>query len=91
VERRVVCQETLGRICPPPRRPRRRTRVEEKRLIKSDITRNAHPTANGVPTPITLVLITVGKKHTLNRLSGQFGALARGQKNIENTTKGAKS
>jgi hypothetical protein len=42
------------------------TRVEGTRLIKSDITRNAHPTANGVPTPITLVLIAVAKKHTLN-------------------------
>jgi hypothetical protein len=49
--------------------------------------RNAHPMANGVPTPIALVLITVAKKHTLNRLSGQFGALARGQKNIANATK----
>jgi hypothetical protein len=53
--------------------------------------RNAHSTANGVPTSIALVLITVAKKHTLNRLSGQFGALARGQKNIANATKRAKS
>jgi hypothetical protein len=43
--------------------------------------------ANGVPTSIALVIITVAKKHTLNRLSGQFGAFARGQKNIANATK----
>jgi hypothetical protein len=40
------------------------TRVEGTRLIKRDITRNVHPTANWVPTPIALVLITVAKKHT---------------------------
>jgi hypothetical protein len=44
-------------------------RIGGTRLIKSDITRNTHPTANGVPTPITLVLIILAKKHTLNRLS----------------------
>jgi hypothetical protein len=33
---------------------------------------------------------TVAKKHTLNRLNDQFGALARGQKNIANATKRAK-
>jgi hypothetical protein len=44
-----------------------------------------------VPTPIALVLITIAKEHTLNGLSGQFSALARGQKNITNTTKRAKS
>jgi hypothetical protein len=49
--------------------------------------RNAHLTANGVPTSIALVLITVAKKDTLNRLSGQFSALARGQKNIADATK----
>jgi hypothetical protein len=43
--------------------------------------------ANGVPTSIALVLITIAKKHTLNRLSGQFGTLVRGQKNIANATK----
>jgi hypothetical protein len=37
------------------------------------------------------VLITVAKENTLNRLSGQFGALARGQKNIANATKRAES
>jgi hypothetical protein len=42
---------------------------------------------NGVPTLIALVLIIVAKEDTLNRLSGQFGALARAQKNITNTTK----
>jgi hypothetical protein len=67
------------------------TRVEGTRLIKLDIMRNAHPTANWVPTPISLVLIIVAKKHTLNRLSGQFGALARNQKNIANATKRANS
>jgi hypothetical protein len=65
--------------------------VEGTRLIKLDVTGNAHPMANGVPTPISLVLITVAKKHTLNRLSDQFGLLARGQKNIANATKRAKS
>jgi hypothetical protein len=63
------------------------TWVEGSRLIKLDITRNAHPTANRVPTSIALVLITVAKKDILNRLSGQFGALARGQKNIADATK----
>jgi hypothetical protein len=67
------------------------TRVEGTRLIKLDVTRNAHSMANWVPTPIALVLITVFKKHTLNRLSGQFGVLTRGQKNIANATKRAKS
>jgi hypothetical protein len=57
------------------------------RLIKRDITRNAHPTTNGVPTPIALMLITVSKKDTLNRLSSQFGAFRRGKKNITNATK----
>jgi hypothetical protein len=43
--------------------------------------------ANGVPTSIALMLITVSKKDTLNRLSGQFGAFTRGKKNIANATK----
>jgi hypothetical protein len=60
------------------------------RLIKRDVTRNAHPTTNRVPTPIALMLITVSKKNTLNRLSGQFGAFARGKENIENATKQTK-
>jgi hypothetical protein len=67
------------------------TWVEGSRLIKLDITKNAHPTANRVPTSIALVLITVAKKHTLNRLGGQFGALTRGQKNIANATKRTES
>jgi hypothetical protein len=83
---RVVCQETREKICPPLRRPRRRVWVDGTRLIKSDIMRNAHPTTNGLPTPIALMLITVSKKHTLNRLHSQFGAFMRGKKNIENTT-----
>jgi hypothetical protein len=62
-------------------------RIEGTQLIKSDITRNAHLMANRVPTPIALMLITVSKKDTLNRLSGQFGAFMRGKKNIANTTK----
>jgi hypothetical protein len=65
--------------------------VEGSRLIKLDIMRNVHPTANGVPTLIALVLITVAKKLTLNRLSSQLGAFARGQKNIANATKRAES
>jgi hypothetical protein len=56
-------------------------------LIKHDITRNVHPTTNGVPTPIVLMLITVSKKDTLNRLSGKFGAFTRGKKNITNAAK----
>jgi hypothetical protein len=32
------------------------------------------------------MLITVSKKNTLNRLSGQFDAFTRGKKNIANTT-----
>jgi hypothetical protein len=45
---------------------------------------------NKIPTPIALMLITVSKKNTLNRLSGQFGAFARGKENITNTTKQTK-
>jgi hypothetical protein len=45
---------------------------------------------NRVPTPISLMLITVSKKNTLNRLSGQFGAFARGKENIANATKQTK-
>jgi hypothetical protein len=43
--------------------------------------------ANRIPTSIALMLITVSKKNTLNRLSGQFGAFTRGKKNIANATK----
>jgi hypothetical protein len=45
---------------------------------------------NRVPTPIALMLITVSKKNTLNRLSGLFGAFSRGKENIENATKQTK-
>jgi hypothetical protein len=43
-----------------------------------------------IPTPIALMLITISKKNTLNRLSGQFGAFARGMENIANATKQTK-
>jgi hypothetical protein len=46
---------------------------------------------NRVPTAIALMLITVAEKNTLNRLSGQFGAFTRREKNIANTTKQIKS
>jgi hypothetical protein len=36
------------------------------------------------------MLITVSKKNTLNRLSGQFGAFARSKENIANTIKQTK-
>jgi hypothetical protein len=36
------------------------------------------------------MLITVSKKGTLNRLSGQFGAFTRGKKNIANATRQTK-
>jgi hypothetical protein len=49
--------------------------------------RNAHPTTNGVTTPIALMLIIVSQKNTLNRPSGKFGAFARGKENIANATK----
>jgi hypothetical protein len=49
--------------------------------------RNTHPMANGVPTPIALMLITVSKKDTLNILSGQFIVFTRGKNNIANATK----
>jgi hypothetical protein len=52
--------------------------------------RNAHPAAKGVPTSIALMFITVSKKNTLNRLSGQFGAFTRGKKNIANVTEQTK-
>jgi hypothetical protein len=82
-----VCQEKVEKIYPPSGRLRRWARIEMTRLIKRDVTRNAHPTTNRVPTPIALMLITVSKKNTLNRLSGQFGAFARGKENIANATK----
>jgi hypothetical protein len=43
------------------------------------------------PAPsLALMLITVSKKNTLNRLSGQFGAFVRGKENIANATKQTK-
>jgi hypothetical protein len=36
------------------------------------------------------MLITVSKKNTLNRLSGQFGAFVRGKENIANVAKQTK-
>jgi hypothetical protein len=36
------------------------------------------------------MLITVSKKNTLNRLSGQLGAFARSKENIANATKQTK-
>jgi hypothetical protein len=66
-------------------------RIEGTRLIKLDVTRDAHPTTNRVPTAIALMLITVPEKNTLNRLSGQFGAFTRREKNIANATKQTKS
>jgi hypothetical protein len=66
-------------------------RIEGTRLIKRDITRDAHPTTNRVPTAIALMLITIADKNTLNRLSGQFGAFTRREKNIANATKQTKS
>ena len=62
-------------------------RIEGTCLIKCDVTRDAHPTTNGVPTAIALMLITVTEKNTLNRLNGQFGAFARRQKDIAYATK----
>jgi hypothetical protein len=66
-------------------------RIEGARLIKRDITGDAHPTSNRVPTAVALMLITVSKKNTLSRLSGQFGAFAGRKKNIASATKQTKS
>jgi hypothetical protein len=63
------------------------TRAERTGLIKGDIPRNAHPTSNRVPTLIALVLMTVSKKDTLNRLSCQLGAFAWSKEDIANATK----
>jgi hypothetical protein len=46
--------------------------------------------ANRVQTLIALMFISISKKDTLNRLSGQFGAFTRGKKNITNATKQTK-
>jgi hypothetical protein len=66
-------------------------RIEGARLVKRNITGDAHPTSNRVPTAVALMLITVSKKNTLSRLSGQFGAFAGRKKNIANATKQTKS
>ena len=42
------------------------------------------------PNTIALVLITVAKENTLNRLSSQFGAFSRGKKDISHTSKHTK-
>src|SRR6185436_8402124 len=47
----------------------RGTRVIRARFIKGDIPRYPHPTGNRVVATITLVLRTIPKKDTLNRLS----------------------
>ena len=60
------------------------------KLIKGNIPGNTHLATDGIPTPIALMLVTVSEKNTLNRLSGQFGAFARGKQNIANTTKQTK-
>jgi hypothetical protein len=46
-----------------------RTRKEWMRVMKCHIPRNAHPMTNRIQTMIALMLITISKKHTLNRLS----------------------
>jgi hypothetical protein len=51
--------------------------IEWLGLTKSHIPINAHPTTNGIPTTIALMLLTVSKENTLNGLSGQLGAFAR--------------
>ena len=65
------------------------TRVEGARLMKGHIPGNTHPVTDRIPTPIALMLITISKKDTLNRLSGQFGAFTRGKQNIADTTEQA--
>ena len=43
-----------------------------------------------IPTPVTLVLIIVSKKDTLNRLSSYFGVFSWSEKNIAHTPKQTK-
>ena len=69
----------------------RRTWVIRARLVKCHITRDAQAATNRVPTSIALVLITVAKENTLNRLSSQFGAFSGGKKNIADASKHTKS
>jgi hypothetical protein len=54
-----------------------RTRIVRAGLIKGDIPRDPHPPSNRVITPIALMLRTVPKENTLDRLSSEFGALTR--------------
>ena len=80
-ERKVVHRETRGR----------RTWLVRTRLVKGHITRDAQATTHRIPTSIALVLITVTKENTLNRLSSQFGAFSGGKKNIADAAKHTKS
>jgi hypothetical protein len=66
------------------------TRVERTRLIKGHIMGNTRPSTDRIPTPITLMLIAVSWKDTLNRSSGQFGVFMLMKKNIAITTKQTK-
>ena len=65
------------------------TRVEGARLIKSDIFGDSQSSSNRVPLTVTFVLQTVAKENTFNRLSSQFGAFMRVEKNKIGTTKQA--
>ena len=51
----------------------------KKRLIlnKSDITRKANSTSRGIIATVALMLKTIAKEDTLNRLCSQLGTLAR--------------
>ena len=80
-KRNIVHREARGR----------RTWVVRGRLVKGHITRDAQAVTNRVPTAIALVLITVAKENTLNRLNSQFGAFSRGKKDIAHTSKHTKS
>ena len=80
-ERKVVHREARGR----------RTWVVRMRLVKCHVMRDAQATTHWIPTSIALVLITVAKENTLDRLSSQFGAFAGGKKNIADASKHAKS
>jgi hypothetical protein len=57
---------------------------------ESDITREANTPSRGVITAVALMLKTVTKKDTLNRLSCQFGGLSRRKENITCATKDTK-
>ena len=80
-KRNIVHRESRGR----------RTWVVRARLVKGHITRDAQTTTNRIPTEIALVLITVAKEDTLNRLSSQFGVFSGGKKDIAHTSKHTKS